>query len=59
MKSFIDMTIELTPDFGEEAIRGLRKLAESIDELGKKLAEKNRKISELEDKLRKLGQNGG
>ena len=45
------MTIELTSDYGEEIMRMLREIDVDIRIMKEKLAEKDKKILELETKL--------
>jgi len=39
-------------------MKGLREISDSIDKLNEELTEKDKKILELEDKLKKFSQNG-
>ncbi len=56
--NFIVMKIELKPDLGEEAIKQLQELIKGIDKMNEEIKEKDKKLLELENKLKQFTQNG-
>ena len=52
------MPTELSPDYFPEIMQKLTEILEGIKKLKEKLAEKDKKILELEDKLKRFRQNG-
>ncbi|MDP3026348.1 MAG: hypothetical protein Q8N63_01470 [Nanoarchaeota archaeon] len=52
------MAIDLTPDIGEEIIREMKELNAYLEIAKKKEDERDKKILELEEKLKEFNQNG-
>ncbi|MCX6748784.1 MAG: hypothetical protein NT076_04210 [Candidatus Pacearchaeota archaeon] len=53
------MAIKLVPDLGEEIIQKLGEIGKYFQIVKGRLDEKDKKIQELEEKLKRLTQNGG
>jgi hypothetical protein len=52
------MAISLTPDYYEEIIETIKKIDVNFRIIREKLTEKDKRILELEEKLKKFNQNG-
>ncbi|MCX6750385.1 MAG: hypothetical protein NTZ83_02925 [Candidatus Pacearchaeota archaeon] len=52
------MVIELIPDYFEEILQTMKEVNKSIQIMKEKLVEKDKKILELEEKLKRFTQDG-
>lgn len=52
------MATDLIPNYGEEIIKTIKEVNVNLQIIKEKLAEKDKKILELEEKLKKFNQNG-
>jgi len=52
------MESELSPDWAEEMEKMLQDIFNNVERMNKEIEEKDKKILELENKLKQFGQNG-
>lgn len=58
MKEISIMESELSPDWAEEMEKMLQDIFNNVERMNKEIEEKDKKILELENKLKQFGQNG-